>query len=276
MLHDAVAAGKVPNVVAVAADRDGPIYEGAAGPRAVGSDDPVTPDSVFRIMSMTKMVCTVAALQQVERGNLELTAPVDTYCPEFADVPVLEGFDGDNPKLRPAGSRATVEQLVTHTTGLGYPFWNADLRRWVSITRSLHAAAVSEQGFFKRPLLADPGTTFIYGSNTDWLGKVVEAASGLPLNEYLEGNVAGPLGMNDTAFLMNVQQKANSVPVHRRGVGMACTPHARAWGGMCNTYFWVDRTTGIAGSIHSQFLPFVHQAALNLYVDFEQALYASL
>jgi len=146
----------------------------------------------------------------------------------------------------------------------------------VSITRSLHAAAVSEQGFFKRPLLADPGTTFIYGSNTDWLGKVVEAASGLPLNEYLEGNVAGPLGMNDTAFLMNVQQKANSVPVHRRGVGMACTPHARAWGGMCNTYFWVDRTTGIAGSIHSQFLPFVHQAALNLYVDFEQALYASL
>jgi methyl acetate hydrolase len=49
-----------------------------------------------------------------------------------------------------------------------------------------------------------------------------------------------------------------------------------AWGGMCNTYFWVDRTTGIAGSIHSQFLPFVHQAALNLYVDFEQALYASL
>lgn len=133
MLHDAVAAGKVPNVVAVAADRDGPIYEGAAGSRAVGSDDPVTPDSVFRIMSMTKMVCTVAALQQVERGNLELTAPVDTCCPEFVDVPVLEGFDGDNPKLRPAGSRATVEQLVTHTTGLGYPFWNADLRRWVSI-----------------------------------------------------------------------------------------------------------------------------------------------
>src|SRR5919197_858641 len=91
VLAMAVAAGDVPNVTAVAADRDGIIYEGGAGPRAVGQDDPIGPDSMLRIASQTKMVATTAALQQVERGNLELDAPVDTYLPEFADLRVLEG-----------------------------------------------------------------------------------------------------------------------------------------------------------------------------------------
>jgi methyl acetate hydrolase len=66
VLQDAVDAGAVPNAVAVAADRNGVIYEGAAGPRGAGSDQPVTADTHYRIMSMTKMVATVAALQQVE------------------------------------------------------------------------------------------------------------------------------------------------------------------------------------------------------------------
>ncbi|MGH3983403.1 MAG: serine hydrolase domain-containing protein [Pseudonocardiaceae bacterium] len=377
VLHDAVAAGHVPNVVAVAADRNGVIYEGAAGPRAVGNDDPVTPDSHFRIMSMTKMVCTVAALQQVERGNLELAAPVDTYCPEFADLPVLEGFDADTPKLRPAASRATVNQLITHTTGLGYWFWNQHLARWHSVTGTPNTVSGSAEAF-KAPLLADPGTKFIYGINADWLGKVVEAASGLSLDVCVKENITGPLGMNETSFLMNDEQVANSVPVHglsedgkwtaigevlnqrpdwwAGGHGLYSTPRdylrfqrmvlsngtlegtkilesktmdaaftnqigdldfpaklptadpaathdfnlgpgfkwgyglllntldvpgmrrawSGAWTGLCNTHFWVDRTTGITGSIYSQFLPFVPQQALHMYVNFERALYASL
>ena len=377
VLQDAVAAGHVPNAVAVAADQNGVIYEGAAGPRAVGSDDPVSPDSLFRIMSMTKMVCTVAALQQAERGNLELAAPVDTYCPEFADLPVLEGFDGDTPKLRPAASRATVKQLVTHTTGLGYWFWNEDLVRWHSVTGTPNVVSGSAAAL-KAPLVADPGTTFVYGINTDWLGKVVEAASGLSLDACVKENITGPLDMNETAFLMNDEQTANSVPVHGRGEdgkwtaigeilnqqpdwwagghGLYSTPRdyvrfqrmllgngtlegtkilevetvdtaftnqigdldfpaeiptadpaathdlnlgpgfkwgyglllntqdvpgmrrawSGAWAGLCNTHFWVDRTTGITGSIYSQFLPFVPQEALDMYVNFEQALYASL
>ena len=92
VLADAVAAGHVPRVAAIVADRDGILCEGGAGVRiARESDDPVTTSTQFRIMSMTKMVCTVAALQQIERGELDLDAPVDSYCPEFADVVVLEG-----------------------------------------------------------------------------------------------------------------------------------------------------------------------------------------
>src|SRR6201996_8274757 len=99
VLKDAVDSGGVPHVAAIAADRDGVIYQGSAGPRAAGESDPVTVDSMFRIMSMTKMPCTVAALQQVENGHLDLDAPVAQYCPEFADVQVLAGFDGDTPQL---------------------------------------------------------------------------------------------------------------------------------------------------------------------------------
>ena len=81
------------------------VYQGAARPRTAGEDDPVSVDTRFRIMSMTKMVTTVAALRLVERGLLEPDGPVAEYCPEFADLQVLVGFDGDTPKLRPPPSR---------------------------------------------------------------------------------------------------------------------------------------------------------------------------
>lgn len=134
VLQDAVDSGGVPHVAAIAANRDGVIYQGAAGPRAVGESDPVTVDTLFRIMSMTKMPCTVAALQQVEEGNLDLDARVADYCPEFAEIQVLTGFDGDTPMLRPPARQATVKNLVTHTSGLGYWFWSEDLVKWESVT----------------------------------------------------------------------------------------------------------------------------------------------
>jgi methyl acetate hydrolase len=92
VLQDAVEAGTVPNVVAMAANEDGPIYEGAAGPRVAGGSDPVSTDTTFRIASMTKLAATTAALQLVEQGRLDLDAPVENYRPEFADLQVLEGF----------------------------------------------------------------------------------------------------------------------------------------------------------------------------------------
>jgi methyl acetate hydrolase len=217
VLRDAVAAGAVPHVAAIAADRDGIIYEGGAGVRIVGeSDDPVTTSTQFRIMSMTKMVCTATALQQLERGQLELDAPVDTYCPEFADVQVLEGFDADTPKLRPADSRATVRQLVTHTTGLGYWFWSPELVQFEKVTGVPNVVPGSAEAF-KAPMLADPGTRFVYGINIDWLGKVVEAVAGTTLDVVVKENVTGPLGMGDTMFRLDAPRIDNCVTLHVRG-----------------------------------------------------------
>jgi len=216
VLHNAVENGDVPLVVAMAADENGVIYEGAAGERSPGSGEPVTPDTMFRIASMTKMVATVAALQQVERGNLDLDEPIETYVPQFGELQVLEGFDGDTPRLRPPASKATVRQLVTHTSGLAYWFFNDDIVRWEQAT-GIPNVLSGKMEIFTAPLVADPGTTFEYGINTDWLGRVVEAASGQSLDAYMAEHILGPLGMDSTAFLMTDEQRADSVPIHVRG-----------------------------------------------------------
>ena len=216
VLRDAVERGAVPQVVAMAADRTGPIYEGAAGPKVAGQSEQVGPDSMFRIASMTKMVATVAALQQAERGELDLDAPVDTFIPEFAEVGVLEGFDGDTPRIRPPASRATVEQLITHTAGFGYWFWNADILKWEEVTGTPNVLS-GDRAIFTAPMVADPGTRFEYGISTDWLGEVVEKVTGRPLKDYLAENVFEPLGMKRTTFTPTAQDRAELVPVHVKG-----------------------------------------------------------
>jgi methyl acetate hydrolase len=164
---------------------------------------------------LTILVPWVAALQLVARARLDLDAPIEQYRPEFAGVQVLEGFDGDTPRLRPPASKATVRQLLTHTTGLAYWFWNADITRWEAATGTPNVLSGSNV-VFTAPLVADPGTTFEYGINTDWLGKVVEAASGQTLDAFIDENITGPLGMTETSFRMTPAQRANSVPVHLR------------------------------------------------------------
>jgi methyl acetate hydrolase len=216
VLERAVAAGQVPHVAAIAADRDGVVYEGGAGVRVAGGSDPVTTSTQFRIMSMTKMVATVAALQQVEQGGLDLDAPVDTYLPQFADVQVLTGFDGDTPQLRAPASRATVKQLITHTAGFGYWFWEPDLGRYEQLTGLPNVVPGSAEAF-KAPMLADPGTRFVYGINTDWLGRVVEAVAGTTLDVVVKDGITGPLGMADTMFRLDKQRYDNCVTVHVKG-----------------------------------------------------------
>jgi len=216
VLRDAVDSGAVPHAAAIAADRDGVIYQGAVGPREAGQSDPVTVDTLFRIMSMTKMPCTVAALQQVEQGNLDLDAPVADYLPEFAEVQVMTGFDGDTPILRPPVRPATVKNLITHTAGLGYWFLSERLMRWEQITGIPNVVAGSAASF-NAPMLTDPGEEFRYGINTEWLGKVVEAVTGVGLDVAIKQGVTGPLGMDQTTFLMNGDQQPNSTPVHVKG-----------------------------------------------------------
>jgi methyl acetate hydrolase len=255
VLQAAVDRGHVPAVAAIAADRDGVIYRGAAGPRAAAGDDPLTVDTHFRIMSMTKMVCTVAALQLVEKGSLDLDAPIDTYRPEFADVQVLDGWDGDTARLRPPASRATVKQLLTHTTGLGYWFWSEDLVKWEAATSTPNVLSGANV-IFTAPMLADPGTTYIYGINSDWLGKVVEAAGGVGLDVAIKEGITGPLGMHETEFRIAEAWKDGGLsPVHAKVEGT-----------------WVD--SGIELNQSPQYWAGGHglYSTPNDYIRFEQAL----
>ena len=107
---------------------------------------------------------------------------------------MLEGFDGDKPRLRAPAAKATVRQLASHTAGLTYWFWNADMVRYEALTGTANALS-GKREMFTLPLVADPGSRFEYGINTDWLGLVVEAASGQTLDAYFAEHILGPLGM---------------------------------------------------------------------------------
>ena len=238
VLQAAVDRGAVPHVAAIAADRDGIIYEGGAGVRVAGeSDDPVDTSTVFRIMSMTKMVATTAALQQKERGELDFDAPVEDYLPEFADVKVLGGFDGDEPILVEPRTKATVHQLVTHTSGLGYWFWNDQLVKYEAATGTPNVVP-GTMAAFGAPLTAHPGEQFVYGINTDWLGRVVEKVAGQGLDAVVREGITDPLGMTDTGFRLDAEHEARAVTVHVKGedggwvsAGGILNPEPEWWAG---------------------------------------------
>ncbi len=216
LLSRAADSGEVPGVVAVAATREGPAYAGAAGKRALPQGPAMTADSVFWIASMTKAVTSTAAMQLVERGKLELDAPVAKILPELADPLVLEGFDGEGaPKLRPAKRPITLRHLITHTAGFGYDIWNADLIRYQEL-KGIPGVITCENLALTTPLTFDPGEKWDYGINIDWVGKAVEAASGQNLESYFRDHIFGPLGMKDTCFKLRPDQRTRLVGMHAR------------------------------------------------------------
>jgi len=215
LLEPAVANGVFPGVIAAVGDRDGVLYDGAFGRLNVEDDAPARSDTMIRIASMTKAFVCIAALQLVEQGRLELQQPVGSVLPAFDDLQVLEGFDGDEPRLRPPASRATIRQLLTHTAGLGYWFDNTDVLRYHEVS-GIPDPGAGERSLFEMPLVADPGTRWEYGTNTDWLGQVVEAVSGQDLATYCQEHVFGPLGMADATFRPTDEQRARLMTVHAR------------------------------------------------------------
>jgi CubicO group peptidase (beta-lactamase class C family) len=207
LLNGAVGAGTCHAVVGMVVGRDGVLYEGAAGD--------VGPETMFRNASMTKAVATTGALQLVEQGRLRLDDTVEFVLPEFGELQVIDGFDGDQPKLRAPATKATIRQLMTHTAGLGYFFLNEKLFRYgpaVGLPNPLEGKKAS----LSAPLVNDPATIWEYGVNVDWLGLAIERLSGETLGAYLAEHVYGPLGMIDSTFHPTDGQRARLLPVRMR------------------------------------------------------------
>ncbi|MDM0082808.1 serine hydrolase domain-containing protein [Variovorax sp. J31P179] len=207
VLDAAVAKGALHGVAAVVVDRNGQLFHHAAGE--------ANERSMFRNASMTKAAATTAALQLVEQGRLGLDATVESILPEFARLLVLDGFDGDTPRLRPPASQATVRQLMTHTAGLGYFFTNEKLLRYHAVTGEPNPLSGLKRSL-SAPLVNDPGTAWEYGVNTDWLGLIVEKISDQSLGSYLRQFVWGPLGMNDSTFEPSLEQRERLLRVMQR------------------------------------------------------------
>jgi methyl acetate hydrolase len=226
-LSEAVETRQVPGVVAFATTRDAPLYEGAFGVQSLADPAPMTQESIFWIASMTKAITATAAMQLVERGKLSLDRPAGEIVAGLQAPQVLEGFDAaGGPRLRPARRTVTLRHLLTHTSGFVYENWNANLARYAKLT-GLPGPSSGDLGAFAAPLGFEPGERWEYGIGIDWVGRMVEAASGEALDVYFRKHIFEPLAMKDTAYVLRPDQAARMVAVHARGAGGALTPIER-------------------------------------------------
>ncbi len=199
--------GKLPGW-SVLVSRHGRIAHLARGGRRdVDAGLPVEPDTIFRIYSMTKPITSVAAMMLFERGAFELTDPVSTYLPEFADQRVYVAGSALKPKTEPVTEPMRIWHLLTHTAGLTYGFHHAHP------VDAMYRAAGYEWGvppgvdlagaveaFASMPLLFQPGAEWNYSVATDVLGRLVEVCAGMPLDRVFAEWICTPLAMRDTAF----------------------------------------------------------------------------
>lgn len=212
-LQAKVIAKEIPGVVAMAANETSVVYQGAFGARNIAAATPMSSDTVFRIASMVKLLTSVAALQLVERGKLKLDEPAANIDPTLASCQVLTGFDAKGvPQLRPAHRPVTLRNLLTHTSGFSYPLWDPNVVRYLK-------AARADPALPRRPLMFEPGTRWAYGGGIDNVSQLVEIASGMGIDRYFTENITGPLGMNDTGFVITGQQRARQASLHVRDAG---------------------------------------------------------
>jgi CubicO group peptidase (beta-lactamase class C family) len=364
-LEEAVEAGDVPGVAAAAVTDKGVIFEGGAGV--------LRPDSVIWIASMTKAVTAAAAMQLVERGKLSLDQPAAEVVPEIGGKGVLEGFDKDGKAITRKPTRLmTLRHLLTHSSGLGYDTWDASIMKYRQAT-GIPAVGSCRNAALATPLLFEPGERWAYGISIDWVGKMVEAASGQRLDRYMTERLFAPLGMSDTGFAIGPVQRLRKARMHTRGPGgfnvmeheipqtpefhmgggglystvsdylkftaallqgggpilkpgtvrlmgenhlpegVSCRPlrsqlphmstdldfvdgmkwglsfminptalpgrrsaNSLTWGGLANSYYWIDPVRRVAGVWATQLLPFYDPRAIRAFESFERAVYASL
>jgi CubicO group peptidase (beta-lactamase class C family) len=165
---------------------------------------------------MTKAVTCVAAMQLVEQGKLSLEGPLPDIDRALSAPQVLEGFDPSGaPRLRPAVRPVTLHHLLTHTSGFVYEAWDEKIARYVPATGT-PPTNTGKLAALRLPLAFDPGDRWEYGIGIDWVGRVVEAVSGQPLDAYVREHVSAPLGMRDSGFQISPEQRARQVRVHAR------------------------------------------------------------
>ncbi|MDI1284031.1 MAG: serine hydrolase [Reyranella sp.] len=185
----------------------------------------MTNDTIFRIASMTKPIVTVAAMILMEDGKITLADPVSRYIPAFADTKVVTPKNKDDGTVEyvpePQARPMTVQDLMRHTSGLTYAAIGAN-----PIKQSYVDMKVAERGqtnaemadkLAKLGLLYQPGTTWEYSMSTDVLGRVVEVASGMPLDKFIEERITKPLKMGDTAFEVSADKKARGAKPMKEG-----------------------------------------------------------
>jgi len=220
-LKKEVADGSFRGAVVMVARKGKLVYQDAVGMQT--ATKPMTTGAIFRIYSMTKPLASVAAMMLVEDGTLQLTDPVGKFLPGFDKMQVsvaTKTAEGQAYNMVPAERAMTVQDLLRHTSGLAY----GEITQNAPVKEGLERAGAyrkdmdyEARGLTPReeterlasvPLAFQPGTTWNYSLSVDVLGRVVEAASGKRLGEFLEERLFAPLKMKDTAFYVPAAKMA--------------------------------------------------------------------
>lgn len=191
----------------------------ARGSEGFNDGDAVTPDSLFRIYSMTKPVTGMATMQLIEEGRLALDQPLYDILPRYRHIMVQNTYDGSITELHPAPWPITIRQLVTHTSGIGYSIvQQGPIRRLMEekglvagqVSRmkvpelfrgeAVHGLDVFADRLAEVPLVCDPGTRWSYSMGLDLMGRVIEVVTGRSFDAHLREAIFEPAGMTSTFF----------------------------------------------------------------------------
>jgi len=192
--------GHIAGVVTLVATKDKILHLGAVGQSDIATSRKLQPDDMFWIASMSKPITALAAAILVDDGKLSFDDPVEKYIPEFKNMWLAGGQANANPRVLTHPPRPiTVRDLLTHTSGLGE-----------YVLTGLHwSLADMARVFSREPLRFAPGTRWAYStSGLDMAGRVVEVASGMPFDQFLQKRLFDPLGMKDTSFWISQENKS--------------------------------------------------------------------
>ena len=198
--------GELAGIVTLTARGGDIVHAETIGWSDIESKAPMRPDTLFRIASMTKPITSAAALMLVEDGKIALTDPIANWIPELANPRVLRSATGPLGDTIPARRAITVEDLLTHRSGIAYaPFSEGPIQRAYEIALGdpgMNRMTVDEwlAALGTLPLAYQPGERFHYGHSSDVLGFLIGRAEGMPFRQVLQERIFAPLGMGDTDF----------------------------------------------------------------------------
>jgi len=236
MIQRRIAAGDLTGAVTIIARHGKVAHLNAQGVMDLDTRQPITPGSMFRIASMTKPVIGVAVMLLVEEGELRINDPVSRYIPEFRGMQVAvstgsgRGGASTPPQFyrMPAAREITIKDLLTHVSGLGSgPMGNSDISKVARKEGDKLADYIPRLG--TTALEFQPGSRWTYspGAGFETLGRIIEIAGGLPLDQFLRQRIFDPLGMEDITFWPTDAQWTRVATVYTRGAnGLTKSPQA--------------------------------------------------
>jgi len=223
MIERRIAAGDLTGAVTVVARRGKVAHVAAQGVMDLETKQPMTPDTMFRIASMTKPIIGVSIMMLVEENKLRLNDPVARHIPEFANMkvavarPATGGSEGPGFYTVPAQRPITIKDLLTHVSGLGSgPMGNSDIEKVARKDGETLAQYIPRLGGTALEFQPASRWTYSPGAGFETLGRIIEIASGVPLDRFVQARIFDPLGMRDITFWPTDAQRPRVATVYGR------------------------------------------------------------